>query len=393
MSMEEHPVRLVLVDLSPHIGLAERSLWELASRLRPERYSVKIWLSGDPQVSGLAEALAARGLWVERFGEARSRWDWRTAFGVWLRLRRERPMLVHVHHSGSAGSLRVARAASADGIPVLLTRHSAAPLAEAQAGADERRVYGRADRVSVAVRADAEELVRGWGLDRKRVRWIPYGAEVPDEERESAAALAWRSELGARPFRPLWVCPLRLERNRGHDVLIDAVAELRRRELQFLVVLAGAGPLCDPLRRRVDELGLASVVRFLDDVDDPGPLMTAADAVVFPVVEGPVPLTLLDALARGRPVVASSLPAVEEVVENGVSGKLVVPRDAGALADALESFHFRPDAALRLGRSAARRARDEFSWSRIVDAFEDVYDEILGLASFVPGGEPVSSRD
>src|SRR5947208_848922 len=105
MSMEEHPVRLVLVDLSHSVGLAERSLWELATRLPRQRYAVRIWLSADPSADVLAEALEGRELGVERFEEQGSRWDPRTPFHLWLKLRRERPRLVHVHHGAPSGSL------------------------------------------------------------------------------------------------------------------------------------------------------------------------------------------------------------------------------------------------------------------------------------------------
>ena len=88
--MEEHPVRLVHVDLSHGIGLAERTLWELATRLPRERYAVRVWLSAAGSADGLAEALEARGFGVERIDEPGSRWDPRTPFRLWLKLRRER---------------------------------------------------------------------------------------------------------------------------------------------------------------------------------------------------------------------------------------------------------------------------------------------------------------
>ena len=99
---------------------------------------------------------------------------------------------------------------------------------------------------------------------------------------------------------------------------------------------------------------------------------------------------LLQALARGRPVIASAVGGAPDVIENGATGRLVPPGDARSLADALESFHRRADSALRMGREAERRAQDEFTWERVVDAYEAVYDEVLGLASFAPDRDAVA---
>jgi glycosyltransferase involved in cell wall biosynthesis len=378
--MDDQPVRLTLVDLSRGIGLAERSLWELATRLRRGRYEVRAWLSVSSDLDDLAWALSDQDVAVERFETEHGRWNWRTPFGQWLQLRRERPRLVHVHHAPGAGSLRVARLASADGIPVVVSCHSDVPELVTDAAA--KRIYESADLVTTSTETDAEQLVQSWGVDRTRVRAIPYGADLPDDDFERPEALAWRARMGARPIRPLWVCPLRLEPRRGIEILLAALAELRERGIVFVAAFSGSGPERAALEQRAESMGLGPDVRFLEPVEPQGPLLAAADLVIFPSLDGPVPLSLLDTLARGRPVVATSVPAVKGLIRDGTDGRLVPPGDANALANALEDMHRRPDAAGRMGAEAAWRARDEFSWQRVVEQFEDSYDEVLGLASF-----------
>src|SRR5439155_15781093 len=146
-----------------------------------------------------------------------------TPFQLWLKLRRERPGMVHVHHGGEAGAMRVARAAAADGVPVLVTCHETGSDA-IEPHPEVRRAYQRADLIAAPSRGTAERLVRTWGIARDRLRWIPYGTEPADEALEHAPARAWRDRLGVRTLRPLWVCPLKLERRRGHEVLLDALA-------------------------------------------------------------------------------------------------------------------------------------------------------------------------
>ncbi len=383
--MEEHPVRLVLVDLSRTAGVAQRSLWELATRLPREHYSVRVWLSADPAAEGLAEALESAGFGVERFDDPGRRWDLKTPFHLWLRLRRERPQLVHVQHTEPA-SLRIARAAESDGVPVVITQHATAPVTPETA-----RVYQKADVVVSVVRSGIETLVTEAGVGRERVRWIPYGTN-PADESERGPARACREYLGARPLKPLWVCPLWLERRRGHEVLLEALAEVRRRDLDFTAAFGADGPMRTELERRAAQLGIGDNMRFLEVGEHLGTLLSAADAVVFPMIDGPLPLTLLDAMARAKPVVASAIPPVADVIEDGVDGRLVPAGAPLELADVLASFHHRPDAAIRMGRQAEARMREVFAWDRVVDAYETAYDEVLGLASFTPGTS-ASSRD
>jgi hypothetical protein len=89
--------------------------------------------------------------------------------------------------------------------------------------------------------------------------------------------------------------------------------------------------------------------------------------------------------------VASRVGGTPEVIEDGVTGRLVPPGDPAALADALEALHRKPDRARQMGLAGADRVRAEFTWGRVVESFESVYDEVMGLASFAPG-EPAESR-
>jgi glycosyltransferase involved in cell wall biosynthesis len=119
-------------------------------------------------------------------------------------------------------------------------------------------------------------------------------------------------------------------------------------------------------------------------MDDVGGLLSAADGVLLPSRWGGLPLVLLEAMARGRPIVASAVGGVPDAIEDGVTGTLVPPNDVPALAGALETLHRRADLARRLGQEAAEVVRERFTWHAVVEAFESVYDEALGLAGVTP---------
>jgi glycosyltransferase involved in cell wall biosynthesis len=385
MRNDETRVSVVLAESGDAVGGTERVVWELATRLPAARFDVRVWLSTAPGVDEFAAALEARGVPVDRVPEVDSRWDWKGMFETWRRLRRAGPRLLHVHHVWPAADRYLATLADVAGVPhLVITEHIVGQGHSPAQRALKRRELERADAVTAVCGAVADALVRDIGVERARLRVVPNGTEPPDEALESVEAREIRVSCGAGPMRPLWVCAARLEEQKGQDVLLDALAEVARRGLEFTVALAGAGTQRAALEAKSVALGLAGRVRFLGQVEAIGPLMLAADAVALPSRWEGLPLTLLEALARGRPVVASRVGGIPEVIEDGVHGRLVEPGDARGLADALEAFHRRPDAASQLGRAGARLVRERYTWSRVVQGFEAVYDEVLGLASFSP---------
>jgi glycosyltransferase involved in cell wall biosynthesis len=378
-------VSLVLAVTGTGVGGAERAVWELATGLPADRFDVRVWLSASPGVDELAESLAVRQCPVDRVEDVGSRWDWRGMLAVWSRLRRQRPALLHLHHPRPDTDLHLSRLAQAAGVPhLVVTEHAATRPDAAATRALKRRELHDADAITAVSASVADALVRDYGLERARVRVVPGGANPPDDERERPIARRVRDDLGVGQFRPLWVCAAKLEEHKGHAVLVEALHLLKGRGLDFIVVLAGDGSLRAELERRVAAAGLDDRVRFAGQVEVLGPLLMAADACLLPSLSDELPLSLLEALARGRPVVASQVGGVPEVIEDGVSGRLVPPGDAVALAAVLQDFHARRDSAAHLGSAGAERVRAEFTWSRVVEAFEAVYDEVLGLASFQP---------
>ena len=382
-------MRLLLAESGRAVGGTERVVWELATRLSPRRYQVCVWLSTSPGVDELAAALAGRGIEVERMPEVESRWDWGRMLATWRRLRRLRPSLLHVHHVWPSADRYLHPIARAAGVPhLVVTEHIVGHPNSGVQRTLKRAELDGADAVTAVCGAVAESLARDYGVPRERLRVVPNGAEPADESAEWPEARAIRERMGIGLFRPLWVCPARLEEQKGHAVLLEALARLRERPLDFVAALAGDGSLREPLERRAEALGIASRVRFLGQVEAIGPLLLAADVVVLPSRWEGLPLSMLEAMARGRPVVASAVGGIPEAIEDRVHGRLVPPDDPGALADALEELHGRVDTARQMGARGAERVRQRYTWARVVEAFEAVYDDVLGMASFSPAADP-----
>jgi glycosyltransferase involved in cell wall biosynthesis len=202
----EPRVSVVLAESGTSVGGTERVVWELATRLPAARFDVRVWLSDAPGVDPLAESLAGRGLPVDRVPEVDSRWDWRGMLGTWSRLRRLRPDLLHIHHVWPAADRYLSWLAGAAGVPhLVVTEHITGQSHSPAQRTLKRRELGQADAVTAVCGAVADSLVRDYGVARARVRVVPNGADLPDEEQERGAGRKLRDQLGAGPFRPLWV--------------------------------------------------------------------------------------------------------------------------------------------------------------------------------------------
>jgi glycosyltransferase involved in cell wall biosynthesis len=383
--MSADRVSLVLAESGHAVGGTERVVWELATRLPQSRYAVQVWLGPSAELDEFAAALEAGDIAVTRVPEVASRWDWRSMLDTWRLLRRARPTLLHLHHVWPSADRYLPVLARSAGVPhLVVTEHIVGyPNSDAQRVL-KRRELADADAVTAVCGAVAESVARDYGLPRERVQVVPNGADLPEESIEWPVARELRLSLGAGLLKPLWVCAARLEEQKGHGVLLEAAADLHGRGVDFLLALAGDGSLRGALEARVAELGLERQVRFLGHVESIGPLLLAADLCVLPSLWEGLPLVLLEAMARGRPVLASAVGGVPETLEDGVHGRLVPPGDAAALARVLEEMKQRPDAARQMGMRAAERVRQHYTWPRVVESFEAVYDEVLGLASFSP---------
>lgn len=385
MRPEEARVSLLLVESGRSVGGTERVVWELATRLPAARFDVRVWLSDDPGVDELAGALERAGLPVDRVAEVDNRWDVKGMLATWSRLRKLRPDLLHVHHVWPAADRYLAAIARAAGVPhLVVTEHITGESHSGGQRALKRDELRRADAVTAVTGAIVETLVRDYGIERSRVRLVPNGADLPDAEAEEPGARRWRERFLPTPLKPLWVIAGRLEEQKGHDVLFEALARLVKDGMDFTLVVAGEGSRRSWLEQQALSLGLAPRVQFVGQLEDVGSLLAAADAVLLPSRWEGLPLVLLEAMARARPVVASDVGGVADALEDGVTGTLVPPGEAAALAEALSNLHRKADHAWRMGRTAAQRVRERYTWRAVVEGFESVYDEVLGLATVTP---------
>lgn len=176
----------------------------------------------------------------------------------------------------------------------------------------------------------------------------------------------------------------RLTREKGIDVLLDAYEQVRRRIPEVELLIAGDGPLRGEVEQRIGAMGESARVKLLGHLDRTFLQQALAGAwvqAVPSVWEEPFGIVAAEAMMRGTAVVAAASGGLAEQVVEGVSGYLVPPGDAAAMAEAFQRVLSDRDHAEALGRAGRERAVREFSLERFIDRFEAIYGDMLRTAS------------
>jgi glycosyltransferase involved in cell wall biosynthesis len=182
-----------------------------------------------------------------------------------------------------------------------------------------------------------------------------------------------RASLDAGTGRPIALCVARLDRQKGHRHLVEAAAAVP----DAVFVLAGEGEERAALEGQVRALGLVDRFRFLGHRADVPDLLAACDVLILPSLFEGLPLSVLEAMAAGKPVVATAVGGTDEAVVHGETGLLVPPADPAALAAAIRAILTDPAMAERLGMAGRARVQREFSVARMTAEVSAVYESLL----------------
>jgi L-malate glycosyltransferase len=193
--------------------------------------------------------------------------------------------------------------------------------------------------------------------------------------REKGAAL--RDELGLPPNAPLAFVFSRLNRMKGVEYFLDAAALIAEKHPDVRFLIVGDGANRKDLEGHACRLGLARRVTFTGFRTDVPELLPEAAVSVLPSLSEGLSNSLLESMASGVPVIAARVGGNSEIVEDGVSGLLVAPRDSQALADAMSRVLENPDLAASLGEAGRQRVTRVFSMERSVAEVEHLYSRLV----------------
>lgn len=362
-------MRIVQVIPSLDVGGAERIAALLALTQRRAGDEVALVSLFDAAGSWIEDELREAGVALHFLGK-RPGLDARVVPRLARVFRDLRPEVIHTHLH-VLKYVVVARRLARCRVPVAHTVHN---LAEREAEGMDRPLSQLAFRRSVVPVAIGDEVARSIRtLYRIEPRWtVPNGIIVDDFAPKPGAGEATRASLGIDPEVPVLFTAGRLNTQKNHAGMLEAFADSRLAKLGALLLIAGDGDLRGDLERQASTLGLEDRVRFLGVVPNVPQLLAAADIFVLSSDWEGNPLVVMEAMAAGKPIAATAVGCVPELV-SPETGLLVQPGDMAALADGLARLAADRDRARALGATGARIAKERFDVSAMARAYRALY--------------------
>jgi glycosyltransferase involved in cell wall biosynthesis len=281
-------------------------------------------------------------------------------------LRRLRPDVVHTHlvHADVYGAV-------ASRVPLVSTKHNDDRFRLGPFRHVERLLARRASRVIAITEALARFSVERVGLPAGKVEVIHYGLDAPPAAwGENPSVLV---PEGARVL--LAIC--RLVPQKGVDVAVRALADVRQKQPETVLVVLGEGEEREALVRLAADLGVADAVFLPGRAGDVAEWLARAEILVHPVRWEGFGLAVLEAMLAEKPVVASAVSSIPEIVVDAETGLLVPADDAPALAAAVSRVLADGHLATAFGAAGRERARGQFSVDRMARRTLEVYDRAV----------------
>jgi glycosyltransferase involved in cell wall biosynthesis len=356
-------------------GGAERVARDQLVELDPKRFERMLFVSRPPRpgdgAGEIVTDLRRRGVAVQ-FLKRRFKYDPLAWWPMFQALRRERIDVLHAHSFGqNAWGSVIGRLT---GLPVVIAHeHNWAFRGRALRPVIDRELIARCSSAMIVVSQEARHrMIEVERIAPERLVLLPNGIRaLPPGDGATV-----RKELGIARDDPVigTVCILRSEK--ALDVLVRAAALLVTDFPRLRVLIVGDGPERGTLDAQVEQLGLEDHVLLTGARTDVPDVLAALDVAVLSSEYEGIPLSLLEFMDAGKPTVATHVGGVPEVIEDGVQGVLVPPRDEAALATAVGGLLRDTDAATEMGGQAQDRCRREFSLDRTVERLEQLYERL-----------------
>lgn len=358
------------------IGGAERLVADLIKYSDRSRIKSALVSLYDASGTYLEREVVEAGATVWSLGKRRG-FDFRMFRRLAIVYNAFRPQVVHTH-------LYVLRYL----VPLIKTRasrcvyvHTVHSVAEREVDRLGRMVHWLCFKMGVVpvaiAGAVAKSLQHVYGI--KRCPLIPNGISLTSFLHCESHRTAWRLAHNVDPHSIVFVCTGRLAMPKNQQLLIQAFAIVARRIPNVQLLLVGEGSDRLQLEWQTKRLGVCNKVRFLGDRQDIPFILGASDVFVLASLWEGNPLSVMEAMAAGKPVIATAVGGIPELVEDHVTGLLVPSADVHSLASAMHHLALDPTARCKMGQMGRRKALAEFDVTRTVRAYEDLYQKLLEL--------------
>lgn len=349
-------------------GVKRLFAW-MIPRFNRERYNVSLVSLRRKDLS--EETLESLGIDITYL--QKSRFDPLTLTALLKVIRRKRIDILHLHGYGATTFGRIA--AGLRGIPTILHEHANLTTTPWFQKVADAVLEPETDLALAVSESTADFIIRARQIPPDKVKVVYLGVPLDEFSRTRApAAIAEaRVALGAAPGDFVFGSVTRLHDSKGNSYLVEAAKLVLERRPDARFVIVGEGPLLPELEAQASALGLGDRLRFAGFAKDVAQVVSAFDVSLFPSLWEGTPLTVFEALAMGKPIVATDADGLTDVLTHDLNALLVPKRDAPALADAMIRLMAEPETRNRLAE-AARATSKRYDIDAFVAKMERLYD-------------------
>ncbi|MCL5290231.1 MAG: glycosyltransferase family 4 protein [Bacillota bacterium] len=369
----------VLHVVRPAAGGMKNHLINLIQYTDQTRFDVAVACPPNTALWDELAALGVRTIPISLVGEISPTRDYAAVHSLVKYLHQSGTTILHAHSSKGALVGRLAAMLARTPV-VIFTAHNSIfyeewPGWKKKLFATVEKFLARfTDKIITVSDALKQELMEWEGLPAKQLTTIYNGIEA-DKFNIKADTKAIRRSLKIPDLGPVVGTIARLAPQKGISHFLKAASLLKEYQVNFLVV--GDGPLMETLKQEASELGLQNRVLFAGRREDIAEILSILDIFVLPSVTEGLPLTVLEAMAAGKPVVATRVGGVPEAIVEGKTGLVVAPKDPEALAVALAGLMGERDRLLRMGANGQKHVVEKFTVKMMVDKTMDLYQQLL----------------
>lgn len=364
------PLRVMFVITSMPVGGAETLLVNLVRRMDRSRFEPELCCLKE--FGPLGEALAQEVPACEKL--IRYKTDWRVIGRLARRMRERKIDAVVTVGTGGDKMFWGRLAAWRAGVPVILSSLHSTGLPD-HVEFPNRLLAPITDGFIGCAKPHGEYLVRSEGCPRRKVFVIPNGVDC-ERFRPLAPPPGLRERIGLPADAPTAAIVAALRPEKNHELFLDTAAKILASVPKARFLIIGDGPRRPFLEQRAEQLGIADAIHFLGTRSDVPELLSLVNVLMLTSHMEANPVSILEGLACGKPVVSTRVGSIPETVEHGLNGFLTDPGSADQLADWAGQLLTHPDLARSMGRSGRERIVHNWSLEKMVCGYQNLIQSI-----------------
>ncbi len=368
------PTKILHIISKLHVGGVENQLLTVLGKYDRNTLSPLVCTLADKGAIG--RDIEAMGIEVFSLNKLKHRFDWTIVRDIKNLIGENDIKIVRTHqyHANLYGRL----AAKKTKVPCVVASVHNVYTRDRKI---HRRVINRylvryTDKVVAVSEEVKKHIIKYDGLSEEKVKVIHNGVDV--KRFSDANGKRIRSELRISPEVPIVGTIGRLTYQKGQRYLIDALATLKYKFPQLILLIVGDGPLRNELEDYADSLGTGKNVRFLGTRRDIPDLLSAMDIFVLPSLWEGLVNALLEAMAAGNAVIATDIPPIREIIDTDNIGILVPTENSSSIVASIDLLLHNRLLEKDYGKSAKERARSIFNIDTTVNKYTELFEDILG---------------